>query len=336
MQITDTSATQAAKTAAYTYDGLSRLTGATITNAANNQNYSHSFAYDILGNITNKSDVGAYAYAQTNYANPHAVTGAGGKTYAYDNNGNLSTDGTWTHSWDYKDRLLSSTKTGVTVNYAYDEAGTRVTKTNATSGKTTTYISDLLDIEADQEKLAFYANGLKLATQENTGIGSGTECTVPATGDWTVTADCTISSFKTAPGSVTVNAGQTLTIAPTGVLNLDLHTKKLLVKDTAKLIIKQGGTIAQTGTIPSPLPGGTEGGLIFHHLDHLSSAGVDTDESGNIVQLTDYYPFGDSRIEESTPAFHNDYTYTGKERDEDTALLYYEARYYDSHLGQRQ
>lgn len=328
-QITDASQTDAAKTVAYTYDGLARLTAAAATNAANGQNYSHTFAYDILGNITNKSDVGAYIYAQTNYANPHAVTGAGGKTYTYDENGNLTTDGTWTNTWDNKDRLLSTAKTGTTVSFAYDEGGTRVIKQNSASGKQTIYVSDLLDIEAGTEKIVFYANGLKLATLSQPGASSGTECTVPPSGDWTVTADCTVSSFQTAPGKVIVNPGVTLTIASSGVLNLDLAAKGLLVNDTGGVSVQAGGHIAQTGRLTAQ----QTISLIFHHTDHLSGASVDTDSSGNVVQLTDYYPYGDSRIETATGVFHNDYTYTGKERDEDTALLYYEARYYDSHLG---
>ena len=77
--------------------------------------------------------------------------------------------------------------------------------------------------------------------------------------------------------------------------------------------------------------------LQCNHVDsiiyHLSGASVDTNENGDILQLTDYYPYGDERIEDTLTDFHNDYTYTGKERDEDTKLLYYEARYYNSHIG---
>lgn len=265
-------------------------------------------------------------------------------TYAYDNNGNLSqrTDSSgqtpdWAHTWDYKDRLLSSenSQQSTAVSYAYDEAGARVTKTNQTSGKVTTYVSDLYDIEDNQEKLFFFANGLKLATLEGIPQTPASDCQIPEIGDWTATANCTISTFKTAPQNVTVNANTTLTIAATGVLEIDLHNKHLLVKDTGGLFIKSGGSLAQTGRLTPPQGGGGIGEptLIFHHSDHLSGAAVDTDIDGNILQLTDYYPFGDSRIEETTETYHNDYTYTGKERDEDTELLYYEARYYDSTIG---
>lgn len=75
------------------------------------------------------------------------------------------------------------------------------------------------------------------------------------------------------------------------------------------------------------------GCLIFHHEDHLTGANVDTDTDGQILQLLDYFPFGQTRIDESAEEYHNDYGYTGKELDAQTALSYYEARYYDSRIG---
>lgn len=75
------------------------------------------------------------------------------------------------------------------------------------------------------------------------------------------------------------------------------------------------------------------GSLVFHHEDHLSGGSVDTDSLGAIISLIDYYPFGDTRIEENSGDYENDYKFTGKEKDEDTGLYYYEARYYDSGIG---
>ena len=48
------------------------------------------YEYDSFGNIDYKHDVGDYQYG--NGAGPHAVTSAGGHSYAYDANGNLSSD----------------------------------------------------------------------------------------------------------------------------------------------------------------------------------------------------------------------------------------------------
>ena len=111
-QIVDTSNTNAAKTVVYAYDDLHRLTSATATNAANGQNYAHTFSYDSIGNIASKSDIGSYLYQGTNYANPHAATSVAGKTYSYDNNGNLIAAGSNSYAFDYQNRLVQATVSG--------------------------------------------------------------------------------------------------------------------------------------------------------------------------------------------------------------------------------
>ncbi|MBI5413928.1 RHS repeat-associated core domain-containing protein, partial [Candidatus Peregrinibacteria bacterium] len=50
-------------------------------------------------------------------------------------------------------------------------------------------------------------------------------------------------------------------------------------------------------------------------------------------EVIDYYPFGESRIDEKSTTYANDYTFTGKELDEDTKLYYYEARYYNPKIA---
>jgi RHS repeat-associated protein len=157
-QIVDASETDTAKTVAYVYDDLNRLTSAIATDVASGQStyspafaynvfetatstnpasrqltYTHIFAYNAIGNFINKSDVGNYSYAGTNYANPHAATSINNITQTYDNNGNLTGDGTWTHTWDYKNRLIQSTKTGTTAIYAYDQNGARAKFYNGTT-----------------------------------------------------------------------------------------------------------------------------------------------------------------------------------------------------------
>lgn len=62
-----------------------------------------------------------------------SATSIGSTTLAYDQDGNLVGDGTWTNTWDYKDELLSSAKTGTTVVYAYDHAGNRVSQNDGTT-----------------------------------------------------------------------------------------------------------------------------------------------------------------------------------------------------------
>ena len=217
--------------------------------------------------------------------------------------------------------------------------------TRSGKAKITMYINDFLDIEDNQEKLSFYSGDLKLATLEmsfSTPTGDPV-CDVPSSGNWTVSSNCTIADFQTAPENITITAGTTLTITNTGTLltitntgtlEIDLNANSLTIEESGGIRIQTGGNLSQTGKLTPPQnEEESEKKLIYHHPDHLSGASVDTNENGEILQLTDYYPYGDERIEETTTDFHNDYTYTGKERDEDTKLLYYEARYYNSHIG---
>jgi len=52
-----------------------------------------SYQYNAIGNLTFKTGLGAYGYpaSGSNSVHPHAVTSAGGRTYAYDANGNMMT-----------------------------------------------------------------------------------------------------------------------------------------------------------------------------------------------------------------------------------------------------
>ncbi|BET68102.1 hypothetical protein ASA1KI_30200 [Opitutales bacterium ASA1] len=70
------------------YDALNRLDGFVSTLGANVTNTDVDYAAN--GNITWKSDVGAYAYGAGG-AGPHAVTSAGAHTYTYDANGGMLT-----------------------------------------------------------------------------------------------------------------------------------------------------------------------------------------------------------------------------------------------------
>jgi len=105
--ITDNSSKDTKKNIVYGYDNLNRLTSYTVTGAVNGNNHSETYTYDAIGNISNKSDQGNFAYGGTGYPNPDALTATPSTNYSYDNNGNListtgslswySVGGTWTN-----------------------------------------------------------------------------------------------------------------------------------------------------------------------------------------------------------------------------------------------
>jgi RHS repeat-associated protein len=76
--------------------------------------------------------------------------------------------------------------------------------------------------------------------------------------------------------------------------------------------------------------------LIRYQLsNHLGSACLELDDQAQIISYEEYYPYGSTsyqavRSQTETP---KRYRYTGKERDEESGLYYYGARYYAAWLG---
>jgi len=68
--------------------------------------------------------------------------------------------------------------------------------------------------------------------------------------------------------------------------------------------------------------------LYYYHPDHLGSASVITDGSGNLREHIEYFAFGETWVQEGASK-KTPYMYTGKELDQETGLYYYGARYYD-------
>lgn len=73
--------------------------------------------------------------------------------------------------------------------------------------------------------------------------------------------------------------------------------------------------------------------LTYHYEDHLWWANIDLSSTWILLQAVDYLPYGWIRKEYSNWEYENKYKFTGKERDKESNLDYFEARYYDSENG---
>jgi RHS repeat-associated protein len=74
------------------------------------------------------------------------------------------------------------------------------------------------------------------------------------------------------------------------------------------------------------------GGSVFYYFaDHLGTSRVQTTAAGAVCYDADYYPFGGERA--VTNACPNGYKFTGKERDSESSMDYFLARYYSSASG---
>jgi RHS repeat-associated protein len=78
----------------------------------------------------------------------------------------------------------------------------------------------------------------------------------------------------------------------------------------------------------------SSGTVHYYFADHLGSSRVVTSAAGTILDDSDFYPFGGERV--VTSSTDNPYLFTGKERDAESGLDYYGARYYASLAGRFQ
>ncbi len=101
------------------------------------------------------------------------------------------------------------------------------------------------------------------------------------------------------------------------------------------------GTIAQTDTKTIAVPqNGKEPDasnplktplVRFQYSNHLGTATVETDLNAIVISYEEYHPYGTSAYRSSKSGVDvslKRYRYTGKERDDETGLYYYGARYY--------
>ena len=75
--------------------------------------------------------------------------GATSKSFTYDLNGNMTSDGTRTYEWDAENRLVAAKEGGATVaSYTYRNDGIRTSKT--AGGVTTSYVLEGPSVAAEQ------------------------------------------------------------------------------------------------------------------------------------------------------------------------------------------
>ena len=93
-----------------------------------------------------------------------------------------------------------------------------------------------------------------------------------------------------------------------------------------------GGTVTKT-TIYDPAAGAmrVDGTLYYTLKDHLGSASVVTDSSGNTVGEARYYPYGETRL--TTGTMYTDQLFTGQREMVGLGIYHYNARFYSPKLG---
>lgn len=113
----------------YVYDNADRLISA--DNLGDNT-LDETFVYAANDNMLSRTRVaGTYTYPAATAPRPHAPVTVGANAMAYDANGNLTSDGSRTLSWDEANRLSTVSLASNTVNLAYGPDGARAKKTSS-------------------------------------------------------------------------------------------------------------------------------------------------------------------------------------------------------------
>ena len=97
----------------------------------------------------------------------------------------------------------------------------------------------------------------------------------------------------------------------------------------ANAVIKSNNLLSTAQNIVS---GSAEPDVYFYHSDHLGSANWITDATGTPVQHLQYLPYGEPYINQRVSGYSERFTFTGKERDEETGYSYFSARYLDHEI----
>jgi len=71
----------------------------------------------------------------------------------------------------------------------------------------------------------------------------------------------------------------------------------------------------------------------FYHPDHIGSSNYITDVNGEVYQHLEYFPSGETFVEQRKNTEYTTYYFSGKELDTETGLYYFGARYYDPRVG---
>ena len=139
----------------FTYDRLNRLTGGIVHDAGDDTaRAAKTWRYDAIGNIVNKSDLGAanYVYGTGNAAGagdagPHAVVSAGGHSYAYDDNGNMVSGAGRTLTWTGFNKPATVVDAATRTAFVHGPDRARILQTRVQGATTTTikYVAGLFE-----------------------------------------------------------------------------------------------------------------------------------------------------------------------------------------------
>lgn len=348
-KMVDTSVSQT-----YTYDPLGQLTQAVGLYG------DKSYSYDQDGNIT---QLRGQTFDELTYNAKNQIASSKTIGTRYDANGNLVAKEDkkakilWEYTYNDEGRLVKVAKNGTVVaEYGYNEQGRRYKKTIFTDEKsiTTWYFNSSFEIVTNG------ANGNKVVHRHYHGIDQrriATETVTTGAGIATIVApDHSLWAAQLTPyslGYLSHSAqawgqwfSRSLTLesvlAVLALLFLALLLWNGRTLDSRRWLKLAGHTVLAYCVAAGTTAYGaaldhrgevTSQQQIFYHYNYLGSATVLTDSNGNHLKRYFYSPYGEVDADRSVGNGSSNIRYGGYQADDETGLLYANARYYDPSIG---
>jgi len=171
------------KDQALTYDDLDRLDTATGANTYGSIDFG---TYDLVGNREkvnlNAGQDDVYGYSATSNR-LDTITGPNPQSFTYDPAGNMLTRGNYTHTYNAKNRMETSTLGSVSTTYIHNAFGERAQKVE--TAKTTHYLYHgpqlLFEYDSTQSKEYVYLNDQPLAVFHGSSLATAATLTYKPT-----------------------------------------------------------------------------------------------------------------------------------------------------------
>jgi RHS repeat-associated protein len=278
---------------AFGYDTLNRLTAGAGTPAISNSTSYYCWAYDSFGNRLTQSE-----------SNQQFQIGTSTPCQA-PNSASLTTD---TATYSTSNQMLSTNASGVLAYLPLPDAAGDVTNDGINQyaydpeGRICAVETAPLSGGILLEQYLYNAEGQRVA--------KGTIQLVTVNGQPTLSCDTTLNQF--------VLTNQYL-LGPSGEQETELNASGALVHTN----VYAGGSLLATYD--------NTGNLHYHLSDWLGTRRVQTTSAGAMEQTWFSLPFGDGLTPSALGV--TEQHYTGKERDTESGLDYFGARYYGSSMG---
>jgi len=289
----------------YSYDTTNRVTSRTSPNGVTS-----SYGYDGLNRMTSLT----HAKAATTLIN---------NQYTYNDANTISSwtnaSGNHAYTYDADDRLTSATNSSQNENYTYDAVGNRTASHLSANYNYQPFNKLASTVSATY---SFDNNGNVISKTDSLGV-------------WTFSYD-----GENRLTQVIIPTGPTVNYKYDGLGRRTQRTTSAGANERyvydgldALIDLNTDGSVAATylndlGIDNHLRQSSATTGVSYFLNDHLGSTVGLTDAIGNLAEMETYDSFGNGGSGARTR-----YTYTGRERDPDTGILYYRARFYDQQIG---